>query len=331
MVHEDLRLSQILIRKNFENAIKVNSAVGGSTNFVIHMLAIAGRMGVELSIDDFDELGSHMPLLVNLMPSGKYLMEDFYYAGGLPVVIQELKNELHMDAPTVNGATLGENTEGVPCYNRDVIATVAEPFKKDSGLAVLRGNLSVDGAIIKPSAAEPHLMQHRGRAVVFEDIYDYHERIDAPDLDVDKDCVLVLKQVGPKGFPGMPEVGQLHIPKKLLEEGVTDMVRISDGRMSGTSFGAVVLHVAPESAVGGVLAFVQNGDMIELDVPNRRLHLDISVEEIAKRRQQWQERQPHTERGYVSMYISHVQQANTGADFDFLVGKSGATVPHGNH
>jgi L-arabonate dehydrase len=331
MVKEDLRLSQILTRKNFENAIKVNSAIGGSTNFVIHLLAIAGRMGVELSLDDFDKLGSHMPLLVNLMPSGEFLMEDFYYAGGLPVVIQEIKHELHMDAPTVNGKTIGENTEKAICYDRNVIAKFAEPFKKDSGLAVLRGNLCQDGAIIKPSAATPALMQHRGRAVVFENIDDYWTRVDDPNLDIDKDCVLVLKEVGPKGYPGMPEVGNFHLPKKVLEQGVDDMIRISDGRMSGTAFGTVVLHVAPESAVGGTLALVQNGDMIELDVAGRRLHLDVSDEELARRKEAWQARQPHTERGYVSMYLSHVQQANTGADFDFLVGKSGAGVSHGNH
>jgi L-arabonate dehydrase len=331
MVKEDLRLSQILTRKNFENAIKVNSAIGGSTNFVIHLLAIAGRMGVELSLNDFDELGSHMPLLVNLMPSGEFLMEDFYYAGGLPVVIQEIKHELHMDAPTVNGKTIGENTEKAICYDRNVIATCETPFKRDSGLAVLRGNLCQDGAIIKPSAATPALMQHRGRAVVFENIDDYWTRVDDPNLDIDKDCVLVLKEVGPKGYPGMPEVGNFHLPKKVLEQGVDDMIRISDGRMSGTAFGTVVLHVAPESAVGGTLALVQNGDMIELDVAGRRLHLDVSDEELARRKEAWQARQPHTERGYVSMYLSHVQQANTGADFDFLVGKSGAGVSHGNH
>ena len=331
MVKEDMRLSQILTRKAFENAIKVNSAIGGSTNFVVHMLAIAGRVGVELSMDDFDNLGSHMPLLVNLMPSGEFLMEDFYYAGGLPVVIQELKDELHLDAITVNGATVGENTEGAPCYDRNVIATLDKPFQKESGLAVLRGNLCEDGAIIKPSAAKPELMQHRGRAVVFEDINDYHAKIDDPDLDVDKDCILVLKQVGPKGFPGMPEVGNFHLPKKILEQGIDDMIRISDGRMSGTAFGAVVLHVAPESAVGGTLALVQNGDMIELDVPNRRLHLDVSDDELAQRRAQWKAREAHTERGYVSLYLSHVQQADKGADLDFLVGKSGAAVAHGNH
>lgn len=331
MVKDDLRISQILTRDAFENAIKINAAVGGSSNFVVHLLAIAGRVGVDLCLEDFDRLGSHMPLLVNLMPSGYYLMEDFFYAGGLPAVIQELKAHLHMDALTANGKTMGENTAGAVCHNRDVIATYDSPWKKEAGLAVLRGNLCEDGAILKPSAATPELMRHRGRAVVFEDIDDYHARVDDPDLEVDKSCVLVLKQVGPKGYPGMPEVGNFHIPAKLLKEGVSDMIRISDGRMSGTAFGTVVLHVAPESAIGGTLALVQNGDMIELDVPNRRLQLDLSEEELARRRAAWRPRPPYTERGYVSMFLEHVQQANLGADFDFLVGKSGADVPHGNH
>lgn len=331
MVKDDLKISQILTRDAFENAIKINAAVGGSSNFVVHLLAIAGRVGVDLCLEDFDRLGSHMPLLVNLMPSGHYLMEDFFYAGGLPAVIQELKVHLHMDALTVSGKTVRENTAGAVCHNRDVIATYDSPWKEEAGLAVLRGNLCEDGAIIKPSAATPELMRHRGRAVVFEDIDDYHARVDDPDLEVDKSCVLVLKQVGPKGYPGMPEVGNFHIPAKLLKEGVSDMIRISDGRMSGTAFGTVVLHVAPESAIGGTLALVQNGDMIELDVPNRRLQLDLSEEELARRRAAWRPRPPYTERGYVSMFLEHVQQANVGADFDFLVGKSGADVPHGNH
>lgn len=331
MVEEDLRLSQILTREAFENAIKVNAAVGGSSNFVVHLLAIAGRIGVELTLDDFDELGSQMPLLVNLMPSGEYLMEEFFYAGGLPVVIDELAGELHGDVMTVNGRGLAQNCEEAACYDRDVIATHEEPFQEAAGLAVLRGNLCQDGAIIKPSAATRELMQHRGRAVVFEDIDDYHERIDDPALDVDEGCVLVLKQVGPKGYPGMPEVGNFQLPKKLAERGVTDMVRISDGRMSGTAFGTVVLHVAPESAIGGTLALVQDGDMIELDVPERRLHLDVPQEELERRRQTWQPRPPAMERGYVHLYLSHVQQADTGVDFDFLVGKSGDFVAHGNH
>lgn len=331
MVHEDLRPSTILTRDAFENAMMLNAAVGGSTNLVIHLMAIAGRAGVDLTLADFDSLASHLPLLVNLMPSGEFLMEDFFYAGGLPVVIQEMREHLHMEALTVSGQTLAANTEGVPCYGRDVIATVADPIKKEAGIAVLQGNLCLDGAVIKPSAATPELMVHRGRAVVFEDIDDYHGRIDDPDLDVDKDCVLVLKQVGPKGYPGMPEVGNFGLPAKLLKEGVTDMVRISDGRMSGTAYGTVVLHVAPESAIGGTLGLVQNGDMIELDVPQRRLHLAVPEAELARRRAAWQPRPPHTKRGYVSLFLDHVTQANTGADFDFLVGKSGSEVAHGNH
>ncbi|MEM7130155.1 MAG: IlvD/Edd family dehydratase [Chloroflexota bacterium] len=331
MVREDLRLSKILTREALENAIMVNAAIGGSTNFIVHLLAIAGRMGIELSLNDFDELGSKLPLLVNLMPSGKYLIEDFYYAGGLPAVIQELKGLLHMDAITVSGKSIGENIEGAPCYNREVISTFDKPFQEEAGIAVLYGNLCEDGAIIKPSAASPELMQHRGKAVVFEDVEDYLERIDDPDLDVDENSVLVLKGVGPKGYPGMPEVGNMGLPKKILEKGVRDMVRISDGRMSGTAFGTVILHVAPESTVGGTLALVQNGDMIELDVNNRRLHLDISDKELAQRRAAWQPPAPLAERGYVNMYIQHVQQANTGADLDFLVGKSGAVVERASH
>ncbi|MFW6097903.1 MAG: IlvD/Edd family dehydratase, partial [Chloroflexota bacterium] len=312
MVEEDLRLSQILTREAFENAIKVNAAVGGSSNFVVHLLAIAGRIGVALTLDDFDALGSQMPLLVNLMPSGEYLMEEFFYAGGLPVVINELAGELHGDVMTVNGRGLAQNCEEAACYDRDVIATRDEPFQEAAGLAVLRGNLCEDGAIIKPSAATPELMQHRGRAVVFEDIDDYHQRIDDRALDVDESCVLVLKQVGPKGYPGMPEVGNFQLPKKIAERGVTDMVRISDGRMSGTAFGTVVLHVAPESAIGGTLALVEDGDMIELDVSVRRLNLDVAEEELERRREAWQPRLPAMERGYVQLYLSHVQQADTG-------------------
>lgn len=331
MVKEDLRPSHILTRAALENAIMVNAAVGGSSNFVVHLLAIAGRVGIELTLADFDHLGSHLPLLVNLMPAGRYLMEDFFYAGGLPVVIQEMREHLHMGAMTVTGNSIGENTEGAPCYGRDVIAPLAEPIKTQAGLAVLRGNLCEDGAIIKPSAATPALMVHHGRAVVFADIDDYHARIDDPDLDVDAGCILVLKQVGPKGYPGMPEVGNFGLPAKLLKQGVTDMVRISDGRMSGTAYGTVVLHVAPESAIGGTLALVQDGDMIELNVPQRRLHLDVPPDELARRRAAWQPRRPHTERGYVHLFLEHVQQANLGVDFDFLVGKSGAAVSHGNH
>jgi dihydroxy-acid dehydratase len=331
MVHENLRLSDVLTRPAFENTIKINAAVGGSSNFILHLLAIAGRIGVELDLNDFDRLGSEMPLLLNLMPSGEFLMEDFYYAGGLPAVIQQMKQHLHMDALTVTGKTVEENTAGAPCYNAEVIHPIDKPLQEHAGLAVLYGNLCENGAVIKPSAATPRLMQHRGRAVVFEHINDYHERIDDPDLDVDENCVLVLKNVGPKGYPGMPEVGNFHLPKKLNKQGVTDMIRISDGRMSGTAFGTVVLHVAPESAVGGNLALVQNGDMIELDVAGRRLHLDVAEDELARRRQQWKPIDPAMPRGYVSMYLNHVQQANLGADFDFLIGSSGAFVWPGNH
>ncbi len=331
MVREDLRISKILTREAFENAIMVNAAVGGSTNLVVHLLAIAGRMGVPLTLDDFDRLGSRLPLLVNLMPSGEFLMEDFYYAGGLPVVIQELKKHLHMDVITVNGKTHAENTAGAPCYNREVIAEFDNPVKPEAGIAVLRGNLAEDGAIIKPSAASPHLMKHRGRAVVFESVEHYHERIDDPDLDVDENSVLVLKGIGPCGYPGMPEAGNMGLPQKLLARGVRDLVRISDGRMSGTAFGTVVLHVSPESAIGGNLALVQDGDWIELDVEGRRLHLDVPDEELAQRRAAWKPLPPRAERGYVSMYIRHVQQAHLGADFDFLVGSSGSVVDRESH
>jgi L-arabonate dehydrase len=282
-------------------------------------------------LDDFDKLGSHLPLLVNLMPSGKYLMEDFYYAGGLPAVIRELKGHLHNDALTVNGHSLGEDNADAPCYNREVIYPLDQPLIKEAGIAILRGNLCPSGGIIKPSAASPELMQHRGRAVVFETIEEYHERIDDPDLDIDETCIMVLKNVGPVGYPGMAEVGNMGLPMKLLEKGVRDMVRISDGRMSGTAFGTVVLHVAPEAAVGGCLALIEEGDMIELDVAARRLHLEVSDEELEKRRQAWQAPEPHDTRGYVSLYTGHVLQADRGVDFDFLVGKSGSIVKRESH
>jgi dihydroxy-acid dehydratase len=332
MVKEDLRLSKILTRPAFENAIRVNAAIGGSTNFIIHLTAIAGRIGVPLTLEDFDRLGSGIPLLLNLMPSGKFLMEDFYYAGGLPVILNELRDLLDMNAITVNGKTHADNVKGrETCYNRAVIAAYDEPLLPHAGIAVVKGNLSVNGAVIKPSAATPALMQHRGRAVVFENIEDYHLRIDAPDLDIDETCVMVLKNVGPVGYPGMPEVGNMALPKKLLEKGVTDMVRISDGRMSGTAYGTVVLHVSPESAVGGVLALVKDGDWIELDVEGRRLHLDVTAEELEHRRQQWQPAAPRADRGYVHLYVSHVQQADKGADLDFLNGGSGAEVTRDSH
>jgi L-arabonate dehydrase len=326
-----LRISQILTREAFENSIVVNAAIGGSTNLLIHLLALAGRAGVPLELDDFDRLGSHQPLLLNLMPSGKYLMEDFYYAGGLPVILRELGDRLHENAITVNGRSIGENSATAVRYGDDVIATMEKPLQEEAGIAVLRGNLCEDGALIKPSAATPELMQHRGKAVVFEDIEDYNARIDDPNLEVDESSVLVLKQVGPKGYPGMAEVGNMGLPAKLLEKGVEDMVRISDGRMSGTAFGTVVLHVSPESAIGGNLALVQEGDEIELDVKGRTLSLDVSEEELSRRRAAWQPEPSPTDRGYVRLYIEHVQQAHLGADFDFLVGKSGSVVTRDAH
>jgi L-arabonate dehydrase len=332
MVKEDLRLSKILKREAFENAIKVNAAVGGSTNFIIHLLAIAGRMKVPLTLDDFDILGSKVPLLLNLMPSGKYLMEDFYYAGGLPVILNEIRDHLHMDIVTATGKSHAENIENLcVCYNKDVIASFDKPLIKESGIAVLKGNLAENGAVIKPSAATPALMKHRGRAVVFESIEDYHARIDDPNLDIDETCVMVLKYVGPVGYPGMPEVGNMLLPKKVLEKGVTDMVRISDGRMSGTAFGTVVLHVSPEAAIGGNLALVENGDFIQLDVPNRRITLEVSEEELKRRRDAWSPPTAVADRGYANLYIRCVQQADRGADFDFLVGSSGSKVTRDSH
>ncbi len=326
MVNEDLTLSKILTRNALENAIVVNAAVGGSTNLLIHLQAIAGRIGVELNLEDFDKLGSKIPLLVNLMPSGKFLMEDFYYAGGLPVVLKEMVKFLRQDVITVNGKSLTENNTNAECYNREVIATIEKPFQSDAGIAVLKGNLCENGAVIKPSAATEKLMQHKGKAVVFENMEDYHARIDDPNLEIDENSVIVLKGVGPKGYPGMPEVGNVDLPVKLINKGVKDVVRISDGRMSGTAYGTVVLHISPESSIGGTLAIVKDGDMIELDVPNRKLHLDISDEEIKKRKAQWIPPKPHTERGYVKLYLDHVQQADKGADLDILIGKSGSVV-----
>lgn len=326
MVREDLKLSRLLTREAFENAIIVNAAVGGSTNLIIHLLAIAGRIGVELNLGDFDKLGSKIPLLVNLMPSGKFLMEDYFYAGGLPVVIKELGGRLHQDVITVNGKTLRENNAKAECYNREVIASIERPLQPEAGIAVLKGNLCENGAVIKPSAATPALMKHRGRAVVFESMDDYHARIDDPNLDIDESCVIVLKSVGPKGYPGMPEVGNVDLPEKLIRKGVKDMVRISDGRMSGTAYGTVVLHISPESAIGGTLALVKDGDFIELDVAQRRLHLDVSDEELKRRRAAWSPPPPHTNRGYVRIYLEHVQQADQGADLDILIGKSGSLV-----
>ncbi|MET6996051.1 IlvD/Edd family dehydratase [Chitinophaga defluvii] len=331
MVKENRKLSDILTKEAFENAIMANAAIGGSTNFVIHLLAIAGRIGVKLSMEDFERVAAKIPLLVNLQPSGKYFMEDLYYAGGIPAVLKELKGVLNNDCLTVNGKTVQENYEQRECYNREVIATIDKPFNQISGVIVLKGNLCEHGAVIKPSAATPALLQHEGRAVVFENIEDYKHRIDDPALDVDENSVLVLKNVGPKGYPGMPEVGNMGIPTKLLEKGVTDMVRISDGRMSGTGFGTVVLHVSPEAAVGGTLGIVESGDVIVLDVANRKLELKVSDEEIQQRKAKWKSTVNIVERGYVHLYQQHVQQAHLGADFDFLNGCSGGDVVRDSH
>jgi dihydroxy-acid dehydratase len=331
MVHEDLRMSKILTCKAFENAIRVVGAIGGSTNAVIHLLAIAGRIGVCLTLDDWDRLGRDVPCLVNLMPAGKYLMEDFYYAGGVPAVMRELGHLIHREALTVNGRTIGDNISDAPCHNRDVIRPFSQPLMPDGGIAVLHGNLCPNGAVVKPAAATPALMHHRGRAVVFASIEEMHSRIDNPDLDVDESCMLVLQNCGPRGYPGMPEVGNMPLPSKLLKKGITDMVRISDARMSGTAYGTVVLHVAPEAAAGGLLALVQDGDMIELDVESRRLHLDVPASEIERRRAAWKAPAPSSERGYYRLYHDHVMQADRGADFDFLVGASGAVVDRESH
>jgi L-arabonate dehydrase len=331
MVKEDMTLSKVLTRKAFENAIMVNAAIGGSTNFVIHLLAIAGRIGVDLTLDDFDRLSQNIPLLANIQPSGAHYMEDLYYAGGLPAVIKEMQDIIHNDVITVSGMAMGDICANYEIYNSDIIGTMDKPFKPESGIVVVRGNLAPDGAVLKPSAATPQLLTHRGRAVVFETIEDYHARIEDPDLDIDETCVMVLKNVGPKGYPGMAEVGNMALPKKLLEKGVKDIVRISDGRMSGTGFGTVVLHVSPEAAAGGTLALVENGDWITLDVPNRRLTLEVSDAELAERRKQWQPNDIHAKRGYVHLYTHHVEQAHLGADMDFLRGGSGSEVTRDSH
>ncbi|WP_337042494.1 IlvD/Edd family dehydratase [Emticicia sp. 17c] len=331
MVKEELTLSKLLTREAFENAIMMNAAVGGSTNLVLHLLAIAGRIGVDIKLEDFDRIGSKMPFLLNLMPSGKYLMEDFYYAGGLPAVIKEMSGFLHPNAITANGKSLIENSKGAKIWNEEVISRIDSPLLKEGGIAVVKGNLCENGAVIKPSAASPHLMQHTGKAVVFETIEDYHARIDDPDLEIDETCVMVLKNVGPKGYPGMPEVGNMQLPKKILEKGITDMVRISDARMSGTAYGTVFLHASPESAVGGTLGLVQNGDLIEVDVPNRKIWLHVSDEELAERRKNWQPLDLGYNRGYVQLYINTVNQADKGADLDFLMGTSGHEVKRESH
>jgi dihydroxy-acid dehydratase len=331
MVHEDLRISRILTREAFENAIRVNAAIGGSSNFVLHMLAIAGRVGVKLTLDDFDRVGHELPLLVDIQPSGKFLMEDFYYAGGVPAVVRELADVIHRDAITVNGKTLGDNTADAPCWNREVIRERANPIREHAGLAVVRGNLAPNGAVIKPSAATPGLLKHRGRAVVFESIEDFKARIDRPDLEIDETSVMVLKGAGPKGYPGMPEVGNMPLPPKLLARGITDLVRISDARMSGTAYGTVVLHVSPESAAGGPLAVVENGDEIELDIDSRKLELRVSDDELNRRKAAWKPAPVTWTGGYQRLYIDHVLQADQGADLDFLVGCRGAGIPRESH
>ncbi len=331
MVHVDQTISQVLTREAFENAIKTLAAIGGSTNAVIHLIAIAGRLGVKLEIDDFDRLASELPCLVNMQPSGRYLMEDFCYAGGLPVVMKEIAGHLHGDLVTVSGRTVAENIADAENFNTDVIMPLAAPFKDKAGIAVLRGNLAPRGAVIKPSAATPALMQHTGRAVVFEDSNDFHARIDDESLDIDENCVMVLKNCGPRGYPGMAEVGNMPLPPKVLRKGITDMVRISDARMSGTAYGTVVLHTAPEAAAGGPLAIVRNGDLIELDVAGRRIHLHISDDELQKRLADWTAPPPRLTSGYWKLYVDHVLQADQGADLDFLVGKRGAFVPKDNH
>ena len=331
MVHEDLVMSKILTRQAIENAIKVNAAVGGSTNMVIHLLAIAGRMGVDLTLDDFDRLASDLPCLVNLQPSGQYLMEDFCYAGGLPVVMKEIAEHLHKDIITSTGQSVWDNIKDAENYNPKVILPLADPFKEKAGICVLRGNLAPRGAIIKPSAATPELLVHTGRAVVFENADDLHQRIDDENLDIDEHCIMVLKHCGPKGYPGMSESGNMPLPPKVLRKGITDMVRISDARMSGTAYGTVVLHTAPEAAAGGPLAVVRSGDTITLDVPNRSLHLHISDEELAERLAGWTAPTPPLQSGYWKLYVDHVLQADQGVDLDFLVGKRGAFVPRDNH
>jgi L-arabonate dehydrase len=340
MVHEDLKPSDILTRDAFANAVRANAAIGGSTNFVIHLLAIAGRVGVNVTLDDIDEWARGVPWLVDLQPSGKYLMEDFYYAGGLPAVMKEILPLLKTDAITVTGKTMGENVanaertdwsgqEGQPAH--PVIRSVGNPLGSGAGTAVLKGNLAPDGAVIKQSAASERLLRHRGKALVFAAIEDYDKAVDDPDLDVDEDTVLVLQNAGPRGYPGMPEVGNMTIPRKLAEQGVDDMVRISDARMSGTAYGTVVLHVTPEAAVGGPLALVRTGDWIELDVAARRLHLDVPEEELEKRRADWQPPVAPSDRGWARLYVDHVTQANQGCDLDFLVGRTGSAVARQSH
>ncbi len=333
MVKDDLKPSDIMTKQAFENAIRTNAAIGGSTNAVIHLLAMAGRVGIDLTLDDWDRCGRDVPTIVNLMPSGKYLMEEFFYAGGLPVVLKRLGEAglLNKDAITVSGDTIWDEVKDVVNWNEDVILPAEKALTQSGGIVVLRGNLAPKGAVLKPSAASPHLMVHRGRAVVFEDIDDYKAKINDEALDIDETCIMVMKNCGPKGYPGMAEVGNMGLPPKVLRKGITDMVRISDARMSGTAYGTVVLHTSPEAAVGGPLAVVKNGDMIELDVPNRRLHLDISEEELAARLAEWKPHPDLPTSGYAWLHQQHVEGADTGADLDFLKGCRGNAVGKDSH
>jgi L-arabonate dehydrase len=332
MVREDLKLSQILTKQAFENAIRVNGAIGGSTNAVIHLLALAGRVGIDLSLDDWDRLGKDVPTVVDLMPSGRFLMEDFYYAGGLPVVIRALGEAglLHKEAITANGQTIWENNKDAACWNDEVIRPFDKALTEHGGIAVLRGNLAPRGAVLKPSAATPKLMVHTGRAVVFDSIEHFKQRVDDPALDIDENCIMVLKNCGPRGYPGIAEVGNMPLPAKILKKGITDMVRISDARMSGTAYGTVVLHAAPEAAAGGPLAIVGDGDMIALDVPNRSLQLLVEQAEIDRRLKAWKAPELPSG-GYKRLYVTHVNQADEGCDLDFLVGCRGAEVPRESH
>ncbi|WP_316014140.1 L-arabinonate dehydratase [Roseobacter sp. HKCCA0434] len=333
MVKDDLKPSDVMTRAAFENAVRVNGAIGGSTNAVLHMLALAGRVGVELTLDDWDALGRDVPTILNLMPSGEYLMEEFFYAGGLPVVLKRLGEAglLHRDALTVSGGGIWDEVKDARNWNEDVIRPADRPITASGGIAVLRGNLAPEGAVLKPSAASPRLMRHRGRAVVFEDIDDYKARIADDALDIDETCVMVLKNCGPRGYPGMSEVGNMGLPPKVLKKGITDMVRISDARMSGTAYGTVVLHTAPEAAVGGPLAVVRDGDMIEIDVAARRLHLDVPDSELAARLADWTPPGDAPTGGYARLFHDHVEGAETGADFDFLKGCRGREVPRDSH
>ncbi|NJP29734.1 dihydroxy-acid dehydratase [Microbispora sp. SCL1-1] len=332
MVQEDQRLSTVLTREAFENAIRVNAAIGGSTNAVVHLLAIAGRLGVPLALEDFDTLIAEVPMLVNLMPSGTYLMEDFAYAGGLPALMKEIASLLHLDHVTVSGKSVADNISGAQCWNREVIGTMEKPFQAaGSGTVVLRGSLAPSGAVLKVSAASAHLLQHTGPALVFDRIEDYVAAADDPDLDVTADTVIVVQNAGPRGYPGFPEVGNMPMPRRLLQEGVTDMVRISDARMSGTGYGTCVLHVAPEASVGGPLALVRTGDLVRVDVPARSLDLLVDEAELERRRAAWRPPQPPATRGWVRLYSEHVMQADQGADLDFLVGGSGSAPPRHSH